>query len=161
MADQTDCCPVFDPKPWDRATHEWTDKLFLTRVIPQVFHMPLPGVMNRAIQGLWKEAEAAGIAPEQSDYLLLAHDPSPWKSELFMSVTAAKSGVEGLRSISGRFVSLVFDGPYYDVPRYLAETKRYLADLGMTAKKYYLYYTTCPKCAKKYGHNWIVTISEV
>ena len=28
-------------------------------------------------------------------------------------------------------------------------------------KKIYFYYTTCPKCAKKYGHNYIVSFAEV
>jgi hypothetical protein len=47
------------------------------------------------------------------------------------------------------------------VPKYIKEADTYLASLGKKAKKYYFYYTTCPKCAKKYGHNYIVAFAEV
>jgi hypothetical protein len=32
---------------------------------------------------------------------------------------------------------------------------------GMTASKVYFYYTTCPKCAKKYGKNNVVGFAKV
>ena len=35
------------------------------------------------------------------------------------------------------------------------------ASQGKKAGKYYFYYTSCPKCAKKYGHNYIVAFAEV
>ncbi|MGE5758418.1 MAG: hydrolase [Sideroxydans sp.] len=28
-------------------------------------------------------------------------------------------------------------------------------------RKLYFYYTTCPKCAKKYGKNYVVILAEV
>jgi hypothetical protein len=28
-------------------------------------------------------------------------------------------------------------------------------------KKWYMWYTTCPKCAKKYGKNYVVVIAEI
>jgi len=32
---------------------------------------------------------------------------------------------------------------------------------GKRLRKMYLYYTTCPKCAKKYGKNYIVILAEI
>jgi len=32
---------------------------------------------------------------------------------------------------------------------------------GFTIKKWYMWYTTCPKCAKKYGKNYVVIICQV
>jgi hypothetical protein len=55
----------------------------------------------------------------------------------------------------------VFDGPYNHVPKYLKEFHKYLALIEKKPKKIYFYYTTCPKCAKKYGHNYIVAFAEV
>lgn len=161
MAEEKECCPKFDPEPWDGKTREWKDKPFLTRTIPQLFHMPLPGVMGRAIGSMWAEAEKAGIAPNEEDFLLLAHDPSPWRSELFMAVTGMKPGADDACTLSGTFVSKAFDGPYQNIPKYIAEAEAFLKTQGRTAKKWYFYYTTCPKCAKKYGHNWIVALAEV
>jgi len=32
---------------------------------------------------------------------------------------------------------------------------------GITCKKVYMWYTTCPKCAKKYGKNYVAILAEV
>jgi len=155
-----ECCPVFDPAPWDNKTHNWVEKPFIKDYLPQFFHMPLPSMMGKVIGRMWKKAQDAGAATEMKDFLLLAYDPSPWKSELYMNVTKEVPGAENVK-LTGTFISKVFDGPYHHVPKYLKELDIYLAGQGKKAVKYYFYYTTCPKCAKKYGHNYIVAFAEV
>jgi effector-binding domain-containing protein len=134
--------------------------MFIRDYIPQFLHIPFPPMMGKVIGRMWKKAEDAGASPEKQDFLLLSYDPSPWKSELSLSVTKEVPGAENIK-ISGTFISRVFDGPYNNVPKYIKEADTYLASLGKKAKKYYFYYTTCPKCAKKYGHNYIVAFAEV
>lgn len=158
--DSQECCPVFDPKPWDYVTHNWIDKPFIKDYIRQFFHMPLPSQMGKIIGRMWKKAKDAGADTEMKDFLLLAYDPSPWKSELYMSVTKEVPDAENVK-LTGIFISKVFDGPYNHIPKYLNEFRRYLALTDKKAKKYYFYYTTCPKCAKKYGHNYIVAFAEI
>lgn len=159
-AKEPECCPQFDPKPWDHITHEWVDKPFIKKNIPQFLHMPLPLMYARTLGSMWKAAQDAGTAPEMKDFLLLAYDPSPWKSELYMSVIKEVPGAENVK-FSGTFISKVFDGPFNHVPKYLNQFRRYLELVNKNAKKYYFYYTTCPKCAKKYGHNYIVAFAEI
>ena len=77
-----------------------------------------------------------------------------------MSVTKEVPEAENVR-LSGTFISKVFDGPYNRIPKYIKEMEQYVRVLGKESNKYYFYYTTCPKCAKKYGHNYIVAFSEV
>ncbi len=153
------CCPKFDPEPWDGIVHEWKDRLFLTGALPQFLHMPLPGPLNKEIGKLWKLAGDLGSAPDMKDFLLLMYDPSPWKSELYLSVTKTHADAP-IVAMTGTFVSKVFDGPYNAVPRYIKEMEEYLESTGKKAVKYFFYYTTCPKCAKKYGHNYIVAFAE-
>ena len=155
-----ECCPPFDPALWDYKTHDWIDKPFIKDNLPQFFHMPLPYMMGRVIGRMWKKAEAANAAPATKDFMILSYDPSPWKSELYMSVTGEVPGAENIK-FTGTFVSKVFDGPYQNMPKYLNEFRRYLELIDKKAKKYYFYYTTCPKCSKKYGHNYIVAFAEV
>ena len=155
-----ECCPEFDPKPWDYATHEWVDKQFIKKNLPQFLHMPLPFMYARVLGKMWKSAQDAGAAPEIKDFLLLAYDPSPWKSELYMNVIKEVPGAENVK-LTGTFISKVFDGPFNNIPKYLNEFRRYLVLVDRKAKKYYFYYTTCPKCAKKYGHNYIVAFAEI
>ena len=57
--------------------------------------------------------------------------------------------------------SRVFDGPYNAVPKWIKEMDTQIAGLGKTAKKYYVYFTTCPKCANTCGHNYAVVLAQV
>jgi hypothetical protein len=155
-----ECCPVFDPALWDNKTHNWVEKPFIKDYLPQFFHIPLPSMMGKVIGRMWKKAQDTGAAPEMKDFLLMAYDPSPWKSELYLNVTKEVPGAENVK-LTGTFISKVFDGPFNHIPKYIKELDSYLAGQGKKAKKYYFYYTTCPKCAKKYGHNYIVAFAEV
>lgn len=159
--EEKECCPKFDPQPWEGTTHEWKDKLFLIDSVPQFMHMPLPGVYGKAITRMWKLAEKYDAVPEMKDFILLSYDPSPWKSILYLSLTKEIPDEKHMGKLSGTFISKVFDGPFQNVPKYLKETEAYLTIQGKKAKKYYFYYTTCPKCAKKYGHNYIVVFAEI
>jgi NMD protein affecting ribosome stability and mRNA decay len=160
MTHEKECCPKFNPQPWQKVTHQWNDKPFLFATIPQFLHMPLPWMYRRVISRMWQRAQGLGIAPDVKDFLLFAYDPSPWKSELYLA--AMKDIPEkDITKLSGTFVSMVFDGPYSGVPKFMKEMDGYLRSTNQTSKKYFFYYTTCPKCAKKYGHNYIVALAQV
>lgn len=152
------CCPRFDPKGWDEKTHTWENKLFIQDEVKQIMHMPLD--MGKVITRMWNAAKKAGAEEKPEDFMLLAYDPSPWKSELYMSVTKKVDGAKNV-FLSGSYISKVFDGPYKAVPNWMKEFEEYLMKNNKKAKKYYFYYTTCPKCAKKYGHNYVVAFAEV
>jgi len=160
MTQEKECCPKFDPAPWEKVTHQWQNKPFLTETIPQFLHMPLPWMYRKVLSRMWAKAQELGIAPEVKDFLLLAYDPSPWKSELYLAVTK-ESPDPAFTTLSGTYMSMVFDGPYAGVPKYIEEMDQFLKAQGKKSKKYYFYFTTCPKCAEKWGHNFIVGLSEV
>ena len=105
-------------------------------------------------------AQEAGAAPELNDFLFLTYDPSPWKSELYLAVTKEVPTSDNVK-FTGEFLSKVFDGPYNAVPKWVKEMDTYVASQGKKVKKYYFYFTTCPKCAKIYGHNYAVIFAEI
>ena len=154
------CCPPVDVDYWQHQTHQWHDKLFIKDTVPQIFHMPLPGQIGKVITRMWKKAEAAEAAPDLKDFLLLAYDPSPWKSELYMAVTQTVPDAENT-TLSGTFITKVFDGPFQKVPQYIKEMNAYLKENGKVPQKYYFYFPTCPKCAKETGHHYIIAFAEV
>ena len=78
------CCPRFDKVPWDEKTFIWEDKLFIKDEIPQLFHMPLPGFINRTMQRMWTKAQEAQAAPETE--IFAAYDRHH-KSEFYLAVT--------------------------------------------------------------------------
>ena len=154
-----ECCPLFHPAKWDNMHHTWKDKLFLKDAVPEVFHIPLPGTYRKAITRMFKKAEEANAAPPREDWLLLAHDPSSFKGELYMAVTRDIPGA-AIARLSGNYFSKVFEGSYADVRKCLKEMHAYMAANEMLALKDYIYFPYCPKCAEKYGHNYVVVVSE-
>lgn len=77
-----------------------------------------------------------------------------------ITVTKDVPGADNVK-LSGTFLTKVFDGPYNAVPKWLKEMDHYVESKGKKTKKYYFYFTTCPKCAKKYRHNYVVAFAEV
>jgi len=158
MEKKEQCCPKFDPAPWEGKTHIWKNKLFIEDDIKQLFHMPIN--MGPVITRMWKKIEDAGAKPEDKDFLMLAYDPSPWKSEFYISVTRKVPEAKNV-TLSGSFISKVFEGPYNAVPKWIKEMDEYLSSINKKAKRYLFYYTTCPKCAKIYGKNYVVVFAEI
>lgn len=152
------CCPDVDLDRWDEKTHVWKDKPFLQDNVVQFMHIPLN--MRRVVSRMWKRIEEAGAAPETEDFLMLAYDPSPWRSEIHMSVT--KDVPEGrMVELSGAFFSKVFDGPYNAAPKWVEELDAMLKRKGKEASKYYFYYTSCPRCAKLKGKNPCIAFAQI
>lgn len=152
------CCPKFDPTLWDGKEHMWNEKLFVKGYVNQIFHIPLN--IGSVISKLYKKVEESKAQPPLKDFLMLAYDPSPWKSEIYVSVTHEVESLENVK-LSGKYISKVFDGPFNAVPQWIKQFDEYLKEKNLTAKKYYFYYTTCPKCIKKYGHNYVVAFAQI
>ena len=154
------CCPKFDPEPWHDKEITWENKLFIKDTVMQFMHMPLPGAFDKTVGKMWKKIEDAGASPDTKDFLMLAAESSAWKGEIYINVTKEISDAENVK-LSGTYITKVFDGPYNAVPKWIKEINQYVHQKGKTIRKYYFYYTTCPKCAKIYGHNYTVAFAEV
>jgi len=154
------CCPEFNTARWDEKIQVWENKLFISDSIPEIFHIPFPKTFEKAVGTLWETAQEAKADPPADDFLLLCYDPSPWKNVLFLSVTKEVPLANNVK-LSGTFISKVFDGPYSGVPKYIREMDDFLRGYSTRAKQYYFHYAYCPKCAKKYGHNYIVAFAEI
>jgi hypothetical protein len=160
MTDSKNCCPKFDKEPWEEKTHNWEGKMFIKDSVPQFLHMPFPPMFARKVSKMWKKIQDAKADPEIKDFLLLATDPSPWKSELYMTATKEVPDAENVK-LTGEFISKVFEGPYNAVPKWIKEMDKFIEGKGKKVEKYYVYYPYCPKCAKEYGGNIGVVFAEV
>jgi len=123
-------------------------------------HMPWPPMIASTMGKMWKMARDAGAAPEMKDFLVLSHDPSPWEGDFYMSVLKEVPGARNIR-LSGTYMTRVFDGPYKEVPQWIREMSAYVAGEGRKAKDFYFYFTTCPNCARIYGHNYSVAFAQI
>lgn len=153
----TNCCPRFNTEGWDEQELHFKDKLFVKAKTRSIFHIPLN--MGSVYPKTFKAIEDAQ-AFSDDNLIVLSHDPSAWTGEHFFSVTKDVPGQKMVR-MNGDFLTKVFEGPYKDVPRMEKEMEDYVNSKGRKVKKTYFFYTTCPKCAKYYGKNYMVAVSEI
>ncbi|MGA9116969.1 MAG: hydrolase [Bacteroidota bacterium] len=92
--------------------------------------------------------------------VVLSDDCSPWSSDVYIEVTKDIPGAR-MVSISGTFLSRVFEGPYRNMKKWIAEMHAHVAARGKSTRKMYFFYTTCPRCAKKHGKNYVVILARV
>lgn len=154
--DQQGCCPRFDPAPWEDAELAWDNRLFVKDRVVSFLHIPLNygAVMKRNADKI----NALGAFPDPA--VILTDENSLWGADIYVGVTREIPGANMTR-ISGTFISRVFEGPYRDVKKWIAEMERHVRDKGKTLRKLYFFYTTCPSCAKKYGKNYVVLLAQV
>jgi len=154
--DTETCCPRFDPGPWDEKEITWENRKFVKDRVRSFFHIPLNfgSVMKRCMERI----EAAGA--KSDEMIVLADENSLWGADVYVGVTG---DVPDLRTatISGTFLSKTFEGPYKDIRKWIQEMGQYVKARGKELEKLYFYYTTCPKCAKKYGKNYVVLLAQV
>ncbi len=156
-----ECCPKFHPERWDEKTFNWKNKLFIKESVPTLFHMPFPPMIGKRLTKMTKLAEDAKKMDENlENTLVLFTDPSPFKSEIYLSVTGNVPEANNT-ALSGTFIAKVFDGPYNSVPKHIKVMDEYLAKQNKKAKKYYVHYAYCPGCAKKFGHNHMILFALV
>ena len=151
-----ECCPRFNPEPWDDKMLTWENRLFVKDHVTSIFHIPLNfgAVMKRNVGAI----EAADAMPETP--VVLSDENSLWGADVYIEVTRTIPGAN-MASISGTFLSKVFEGPFQNMGKWVAEMKTLVGARGKTLRKLYFFYTTCPKCAKKYGKNYVAILAEV
>jgi hypothetical protein len=155
-SDVVECCPRFDPQPWDGVELTWKDRRFVKDRVRSFLHIPLNfgSVMVRNM----KRIEAAGAKPD--DMIVLSDENSLWGADIYISVSKQVPNASNV-TISGTFLSKVFEGPYQHMRKWIEQMKSFVASRGRQLTKLYCYYTTCPKCAKKYGKNYVVILAQV
>ena len=144
----TNCCPRFLPSDWDNKEFKFDKKQFVLGHTTSFLYVPLN--MGSMMKKVWGEVEKAG-AYEEGEFVMLSRDLSPWKAEHYLSVSKKVPGLSNT-TISGTFRTRVFEGPFKDAPKWIAE---------MNSDLVYLYYTTCPKCLKVYGKNCVVAFTKI
>jgi len=153
----TGCCPRFNPDGWDDQDLHFKDRLFLRAKTRSLFHIPINmgAVFKRVMQAIEK-----ADAQESKQIIVLSRDLSPWSAEHLFSVDRPVPCEEMVR-LSGDYRTKVFEGPYRDAPKWQAALQAELEAQGNRVAKTYFFYTTCPKCAKVYGNNYLVAVADL
>ncbi len=156
MQDASECCPRFQPEPWDDKVITWEGKRFLQAHVVSFLHIPLNfgAVMRRSMATL----EAAGAVPEEM--VVLSDENSLWGADVYVAIAKDIPGAR-TTTLSGTFLSKVFEGPFRNMRTWVGEMTSFVAAKGKVPQKLYFFYTTCPACAQKYGKNYVVILAQL
>lgn len=148
------CCPRFDPTHWDKKNLVWKDKRFIKESVKAVFNVPLNyGAAMARIDTTIKSANA-----EIPHNLIISEHTSKWNINVYAAVDQEIPGARNV-SMSGHYISKVYEGGFNNLNEWLADFHEYIEH--RTVEQFYFWYTTCPKCAKKYGKNYVVIIAKM
>lgn len=152
----TGCCDPFNPAPWQEKEINWNGKRFVKDSVTSFLHIPLNfGKIVVKNMALIDKAQA------KSQYqLMLTDEKSMWGSDIYIDVAKDVPGAQ-MATISGTFLTKVFEGPYNKAGIWAQEMKKYVENKGKKIKKLYFSYTTCPKCAKAYGKNYVILFAQI
>ena len=150
------CCPKFDPGPWDDKIFTWDRKKFVKDKVRTFFFIPLNfGAVMRRIT---RKAGRSGA--KFPDWLSLSDHRTKWTMDVYVAVDKDVEGAVNT-TLSGQFLSKVYEGDFKETKTWCRDFAAYAAAKGLSIKKWYMWYTTCPKCAKKYGKNYVAIVAEV
>lgn len=150
------CCPKFDPAPWEDQMVEWSDKKFIKDKVRTFFFMPLNfGSVMRKL-----DARVTAAGGSFAGELCLSDHTSKWNMDVYLAVDREIPGEENT-TLNGKFLTRVYEGPFQDTGKWCADYSTHAREKGLEVKKWYMWYTTCPKCAKKYGKNYTVIVGQV
>jgi hypothetical protein len=160
----TGCCEPFNPELWqDTSTGSvqakqiiWKNKIFAKDHVTSFLHIPLN--MGKKIIKNMELIEKAGA--KASYQLMLTDEKSLWGADIYIDVLKDVPGAQ-MATISGTFLTKVFEGPYKNAGKWAEEMREYVKNKGKELKKIYFSYTTCPKCAKAYGKNYVVFFAQI
>ena len=85
-----ECCPPFDPGPWQDARITWEGKKFIKDQVRTLFYMPLN--FGQAMKRLDKAVTGAGATTP--DYLCLSDHTSKWNMDVYLAVDKEVPGAQ-------------------------------------------------------------------
>jgi len=152
----TGCCEPFDPDLWQEKEIVWKEKLFVKDHVKSFLHIPLNmgAVITKNMNAI---AKAGAGLPRQ---LMLTDENSLWGSDIYID-TAREIPEMEMTKISGTFLTKVFEGSYGNAGKWAKEMEGFVKGKDKEMKKLYFSYTTCPKCAKAYGKNYVILFAQV
>ena len=134
----------------------WESKKFIKDRVCTIFFMPLN--FGQVMKRLDKAVREAGAT--MPDNLGLSDHTSKWNMDIYLAVDKEIPGAQNV-SLTGKFYSKVYEGSFQETGKWCKDFEVLAKSKGLAIKKLYMWYTTCPKCAKKYGKNFVVIVGEV
>ena len=149
------CCPPFDPKPWEKTFVSFDNQFFMKVKVRTFNHIPLNfgSVMTKA------QAAIEGAGAKVVGNIALSNHVSRWTMEVLIAIDKEIDSLKPIK-LEGKFLSNVYEGPFKDTAIWCKDFEQLAKEKAFTIHTWYMWYTTCPECAKKYGKNYVVVLAS-
>ncbi|MGE5415731.1 MAG: hydrolase [Acidobacteriota bacterium] len=151
-----ECCPRFDPEPWDDKVFQWEDKKFIKDKVFTLFHIPIN--FGKVITRMMNKVDQAGA--QCPDWLCLSDHTSMLNMDIYLAVDEEVPDANNV-TLSGKYFSKVYEGDFKETGKWCKDYEQITKEKGYSINKWFMWYTTCPECAKKYDRNYVAVIAEV
>jgi hypothetical protein len=94
------------------------------------------------------------------DNIVLSDHTSMFNMNLYIAVDKNIPNAENV-TLSRKFLSKVYEGNFKETGKWCKDFESCAKSKKFNVEKQYMWYTTCPKCAKKYGKNYVVIVGKV
>lgn len=153
---ETGCCPRFNPEPWQEKEINWKDKLFIIDHVNSFLHIPL-NFGKKMLKNVELMEKEGAKNPES---ICLTDEKSLWGADIYIATDKEVPNAK-MTKLSGKYLTKVFEGQFNQAGVWAKEMSTWVESKGLKVKKLYFSYTTCPKCAKVYGKNYVVLFAEI
>lgn len=155
---ETGCCAVPNVAAWRDKQVTIDNQRFIRMHTRSFLYMPLN--MSSIMTKIQQTAEDAGATMPPKEVMTLSRELSPWKAEQLYAVSKLVDGADNV-ILSGTFLTKVFDGPFKDAQKWHNALMEFAKTKCKKVEKVYMFYTTCPNCAKHYGKNYVIGLAQV
>jgi hypothetical protein len=150
------CCPEFDPTGWDEKIFEWKKKKFVKASVWSIFYIPLN--LRKVRSRINKKLIRAGATNPEN--LSLTEMRTIWKTDLYLAVDKEVPGLKNVE-MTGKFLSKSYDADSAEIEKSTGNFMDVSKFKQHTVIKLYTWNTTCPRCAQKYGKDYVVFIAQI
>jgi hypothetical protein len=98
---ETQCCPKFNPAPWDGKIFNWDNKIFVKDKVLTFFYIPIN--FGSVIKRIMKKVEQNGI--KMTEWLGLSDHISKWSMDIYVAVDKEVTGANNV-ALSGKFMKV-------------------------------------------------------
>jgi len=94
------------------------------------------------------------------DNMGLSDHTSKWNMDIYLAVDKEVPDAKNV-TLSGKYLSKVYEGNFKETGKWCKDFEVYAKSRNLSVQKWFMWYTTCPNCAKKHGKNYVAIIGKV
>lgn len=149
-------CPRLVREEWDMVEHQWDKKPFYALPYRSFFGLPtnLGRQTRAAVDLLYRRGLLAEVP------INFAVNEQTFGGTLLIAINRNVKDLE-TRAMSGKFMSFFFAGKYTERAHWIRHVYRYGRANHLNFHELYIWYATCPVCAKKQGYAQVVIFGKI